>query len=288
MKILVAGATSVLGRNVARILTSHGHAVTALGRDADRLAPLASVVTTTAVADARRAEALAGVVAGHDTVFSCVGASVAMRLGGGWRGYRAVDTPANLNLLAEAKKAGVQRFVYVAVHPVPGAERTAYVDAHERVAQAALASGLDVIIMRPPAFFSALGIFVAMAQKGKVPVIGDGRSTSNPIDDRDLAAACAQAVESGGAREWAIGGPEVVTRLDIARLACEAAGVTPRYRFVPPGLIRFASALATPVSPRISQFMRFVAHATTTDVVAPAFGTHRLADYFRDVAARAK
>lgn len=287
MKILVAGATSVLGRNVARILTGHGHAVTALGRDAGRLTALGPIVATTTLADARRAKTLSGALADHDTVFSCLGASVAMRLGAGWRGYRAIDTPANLNLLAEAKKAGVKRFVYVAVHQVPGAERTAYIDAHERVAQAALASGLEVVIMRPPAFFSALGMFVAMARKGKVPIIGDGRSTSNPIDDRDLATACAQAVESGGEREWHIGGPEVVTRLDIARLACEAAGVTPRYRFVPPGLIRFASVFATPVSPRIAQFMRFVAYATTVDVVAPTFGTHRLGDYFKDVAARA-
>jgi uncharacterized protein YbjT (DUF2867 family) len=287
MKVLVAGATSLLGRHVARILTGHGHAVTALGRDAGRLASLGPIVATTTLADARRAKALDGVLADHDTVFSCLGASVAARLGAGWRGYRAIDTPANLNLLAEAKKAGIKRFVYVAVHPVPGAERTAYIDAHERVAAAALASGLDVVIMRPPAFFSALGMFVAMARKGKVPVIGDGRSVSNPIDDRDLATACAQAVEAGGEREWHIGGPEVVTRLDIARLACEAAGVAPRYRFVAPGLIRFAAALATAVSPRMAQFMRFVAHATTVDVVAPAFGTHRLGDYFKDVAARA-
>jgi len=283
MKVIVAGATSVLGREVTRVLTSHGHAVTAVGRDPVRLASLGLDAAATVVADARRASSLSGLCEGHDAVFSCLGASVAMRLGAGWRGYRAVDRPANLNLLAEAKRAGVQRFVYVAVHRVPGADRTAYFDAHEVVADAVLASGLEAVVMRPPAFFSALGVFVAMARKGKVPLIGDGKATTNPIDDRDLAQACAAAIEAGGPREWELGGPEILTRLDIARLACEAASVAPRYRFVSPSLLHLASWFATPLSPRVAQFMRFVAHATTTDAVAPLYGSRRLGDYFKEL-----
>lgn len=286
MKVLVAGATSVLGREVVRILNRNGHRVTALGRDAGRLASLGTEVAATVVADARKAGTLGPAVAGQDAVFSCLGASVAMTLGAGWRGYRGVDTPANLNLLAAACEAGVKRFVYVAVHHVPGAERTAYVAAHEVVAQAVLASGLDGIVMRPPAFFSALGIYVDMARRGKLPVIGAGTSTSNPIDDRDLAASCAEAIEHGGPREWAVGGPEVLTRVEMARLACVAAGVAPRFRFVPPGVLRFASLPATLASPRLAQFMRFVAIATTTDVVTPTTGTRRLADYLAERAAR--
>src|SRR5688572_26030168 len=112
-RILVAGATGMLGREVVRLLATHGHTVRALSRDSARAAALGG---ETHVGDARRPESLRGAMDGVDTVFSSLGASVSIRFGAGWRGYRAVDVPANRNLLAAARKAGVKRFVYVSAH----------------------------------------------------------------------------------------------------------------------------------------------------------------------------
>lgn len=70
MRIAVVGASGWLGGTIAREALSRGHQVTAIGRDADRLAGVegAQVVT----ADATDVEAIADALSGHDVVVSSV------------------------------------------------------------------------------------------------------------------------------------------------------------------------------------------------------------------------
>jgi len=282
-KVLVAGATGMLGREVVRGLRERGVEVRALSRDAGRAAALG--LSDVRVGDARKRAQLAGVCEGVDAVFSCLGASVSLKLGAGWRGYRGVDVPANLNLLAEAQAAGVPRFVYVSAFVIPETERITYFAAHEAVARAVLATA-GGHVLRPTAFYSALGAYLGLAEGGRVPVFGDGQARSNPIDDRDLAEIAVATVCDGGPAEQSLGGPDVLTREDIARLAFEAVGKPPRYRHVPPWLARAGSMLMTPLSPRLSQLVRFATEVAITDLVAPQVGTRRLADWFRGEASR--
>jgi len=282
-KVLVAGATGMLGREVVRGLRERGVEVRALSRDAVRAAALGT--SEVRVGDARIRAQLAGVCDGVDAVFSCLGASVSLKLGAGWRGYQGIDVPANLNLLSEAEAARVPRFVYVSAFVIPQTERLAYFAAHEEVARAVLATA-GGHVLRPTAFYSALSAFLGMAKGGRVPVFGDGQARSNPIDDRDLAAIAVAAVCEGGPAEQSLGGPDVLTREDVGRLAFEAIGKPPRYRHVPPWVARAGSVLMTPFSPRLSQLVRFATEVAVADVVAPQVGTRRLADWFRSEALR--
>ncbi|MFO0751220.1 MAG: NAD(P)H-binding protein [Myxococcota bacterium] len=287
-RIFVAGATGMLGREVVRLLAASGRDVTVrvLTRDAGRGQALGGVEVH--VGDALRADTLRGALDGVDTVFSSLGASVSLKLGAGWRGYRAVDVPANLNLLEAAKQAGVKRFVYVSAHVIPETVKYTYFAAHEHVASAVLGSGMDGRVLRPTAFFSALRPFVDFAKaRKKVPVLGDGAPKSNPISDADLAEAAVEmllAAPGEGPRERSLGGPDVLTRADIARLACEACGVAPRYRFVPAWVARTGSLFLTPISPRLAQLVRFATEVSVRDLIAPQTGTRHLADWFREAA----
>jgi uncharacterized protein YbjT (DUF2867 family) len=270
-----------LGKEVAKGLTARGVRVRAMVRDAAR-AP-AGVAETT-VADALTPSTLEAAMAGVDTVFSAVGASVLPGMTG-WSGYTSVDTPANLNLLAAAKKAGVRRFVYVSVFHTPPMRETPYIAAHEAVVDAVKASGLSFCIVRPTGFFSALGALVDMARSGPLPTLGTGLAKSNPIDDLDLAALCVDAVLSDETEVLA-GGPEVLTRTQMNELAFAAWGKPPRMQKAPLGVAKCAGAVMTPFHQRMAQLTQFIASISENDAVAPARGKKTLGEYFKERASR--
>src|SRR5688500_6281007 len=142
MKVLVAGATGHLGRELLAELRRRGHATRALTRDAAR-APDADEV---AVADAAR-DPLDAAVAGVDAVFSALGGSSRVDRGPR-RPFRELDTVPNLNLLRAAERAGVERFGYVTLLEADRLRGNAYVDAHEAVVEALAASPVAATIVR--------------------------------------------------------------------------------------------------------------------------------------------
>jgi nucleoside-diphosphate-sugar epimerase len=70
MRVLVIGATGVLGRPAVRKLLADGHSVTGLARDDDRAAVVAAQGATPAVADLFDPESLAAVLPGHEAVLN--------------------------------------------------------------------------------------------------------------------------------------------------------------------------------------------------------------------------
>ncbi len=280
----MAGASGALGTHVVRALAARGWRVRALARRPTRLQHLGAALSEAHTADALDPRTLRGACDRVDAVFSCLGASVRLSLGGGWRSYTAVDTPANLHLLAAATDAGVKRFVYVSTHHTPSMADLGYVRAHEAVVDALRASALDWAVVRPTGLYSALGVLITMARRGPLPEIGDGSARSNPIHDMDLAEACASAVE-GAPREQAIGGPEVLTRHAIGQMAFAAVDRAASFVPAPPMLARAGSVLLRPFHPRMAHLAAFLAAVSTQDVIAPAVGTRRLADWFRERAA---
>jgi uncharacterized protein YbjT (DUF2867 family) len=281
--LAVAGGTGALGRRVIDRALARGHAIRMVTRDEARIPVELHGRVTPVVGDARDPRTAAELVRGAGAIFSCAGASVMMERGRGWRGYGAVDTPLNVALVDAAAATGHRpRFIYVSVFHTPALRRLAYVDAHERVVERIVASGLPHAVVRPTGFFSAVAAsYLAMAREGSLPEIGDGRARTNPIGDDDLAAVCVEAI-AAEARALAIdaGGPDVVTRHAIGEMAFAAAGTPPRFRRVPPWLGRLGAAFLRPLHPRIGQFAAFIAAISTMDLVAPMRGRERLADAF--------
>jgi uncharacterized protein YbjT (DUF2867 family) len=275
--LLVAGASGALGRFVCGLAAERGWTVRAMVRDAARAPRGVSAV----VADARDVAAVSRAVDGCDAVFSCVGASVMPELGRGWRGFGAVDWPCNRNLIDAARAARIDRFVYVSVFHHADMRRLAYVDAHERVVDHLRGSGLGFGVVRPTGFHSAVASYVDLARKGPVPEIARGTVRTNPIADEDLAAVCADALGSRDrALEVACGGPEVVSRHEIAELAFATIGRRVRVRNLPAGFVRAAAWLGRPFHPRITQFLQFLAAISTVDLIAPPTGKRQLRDAF--------
>lgn len=281
-QVVVAGATGALGQQVVRELLRRGYAVCAVVRRTPLPPDLADKVTVV-WGDALDPSTTDLACSSSDVVFSCLGASVSPKLSAGRRTYARVDEPANLNLLDSAIRAGATRFVYVSVAGAHEFGHLRYVRAHEAVVQKLSSARIDHAVIRPPGFFSAFLEVLELARRGPVPLIGDGSAKTNPIHDADLASVCVDAIEGAGPEVLA-GGPDVLTRREIAEIALEALGRPPRVRSVPPALVRLMAGLVRPINPRVGDITSFYAAVSVHDLIVPALGTRRLSDYFREAA----
>jgi len=259
MDIVVIGAGGSLGKWVSTGMVERGHRVTAIAR-----------------AEAQDPEAIAR--SRPHVIVDCAGASTALAFGKGWRGYRAVDTPIGLAVVEAARRANA-RMVYAATNFAEAQRETPYVDAHERVFEAMRA--IDGCVVRANGFFSAFGGLLALARRGVLLDLGDGRARTNPIDERDLADVLIEAALHDGPRELAAGGPDVMTRAQLFELVAASAGRRVRIARVPRWLGRIGSLALRPFHPRIAQFAAFACGLAAYDLVAPVRGTRRLVDYLQ-------
>jgi len=279
MKVLVAGATGVVGREVVLLLKQHGYFVGTISKDPERAERLRSIADEVRVLDATDAAAMQGSCEGFAVLVSALGAPVAPS-GKGRRSFADVDLKANLNLLEEAVRAGVRRFVYVSVFSEPVYRDTSYVTAHARVESAARAAGLEYGLVRTTGVFGSLAEMLPMALKGPVPLIGDGSALTNPIDERDVAEAVLRAVEASGSSEVDIGGPETLSRRQIAEAAFTALGREPRLVTMPVWAMRVVAWIYGLFNRRMGEFLRFIVLAATHSCVAPTPGNRRLLEHF--------
>ena len=150
MRVLVAGATGSLGRHVLAVLQQRGHYTRALSRQQTHIG-----ANEVIQADALNAASLSRIADGIDAVFSCLGQTVSGDMSILRPGYLAIDVPANLNLLREAIRAKVPRFVYVSVLNAKQFPQVRYLNAHAQVSLAVETSGLSFAILEPTGFYSA-------------------------------------------------------------------------------------------------------------------------------------
>jgi uncharacterized protein YbjT (DUF2867 family) len=279
--VLVAGATGRLGREIVRELKGRGYRVRALGRSTARLEALRDVADELCVADALDPATLPAAVENVDQIVSCLGASVIPLPQYGRRAFTRLDYPANRNLIEAAVAAQVGRFVYVSLF---GAERLRHMDfvrGHEQVVEFLRTGGLDYAVVRPTGFFSSMEEIVLVASWGLLPESRGGMARTNPIHEADLAAFCADVLaDTSGRRDYDVGGPEALTRQQIAQLAYTAIGKDVGSRRVPVSVLRGAGKLLRPFNPRVAHLMIFIAEVLADDFVAPAYGTRTLTDYF--------
>jgi uncharacterized protein YbjT (DUF2867 family) len=280
-RVLVAGATGVVGQAATGLLHRRGVAVRTLSRDPGRSESLRAIAADIRVGDAVQPETFRGTLDGIQRVLSCLGAPVTIG-SRDRRSFRDVDTVANRNLLRAALDAGVQRLVYVAVHVEPGYAETTYIRAHEEFIDELRRSGISFGIVRCTGIFPIFAPFLDMARRGVIAIPGDGRSLTNPVHPIDVAEICVRVLD-GEIDEVSIGGPDVLTREEIVRLAFAAIGRTPRVIHIPRGLIVAAGKTASLLNPRLGELLEFGAKVFTSRCVAPHHGTRRLADYFAEL-----
>src|SRR3954452_6066530 len=185
--VLVPGATGNLGRHIVDQLLKRGYHVRVLARDARRVPGKVASGCEVFIGDATRPETLNGICRGVDAVVSALGAPISLGLSRRGSSFRDVDYLGNANILKEAEQAGVTRFVYVSVFGEKACGHLEYVRAHEDFVGLLRKSEIPSTVVRPTGFFSAFSEVLKMARKGRLALIGDGMSRTNPVHELDIA-----------------------------------------------------------------------------------------------------
>lgn len=275
-KIAIAGSTGYLGKHLIKQLAEQKIGGLALARNLDKLAEFDSELIQKAKVEITTPETLSGILNGVDTLISTVGIT---RQKDGLT-YMDVDYQANLNLLKEAQKAGVRKFIYVSVLNGQKMRNLKICEAKERFVDELKQSGMEYCVIRPNGFFSDMKDFLTMAKGGKVYLFGDGKLKLNPIHGEDLAKMILESI-SNGKTEINVGGPDMLSQNDIAALALKAYSKPVKIIHLPDWIRRFTLwGVRTFTSSKTYGPIEFFMSTMVMDMQAPEYGKHRLEDFF--------
>lgn len=251
MKILVTGGTGVIGEGAIPELLTRGHSVRLLSRHAEDDATQWPHVEpfNGNVADA---VSIIGAASGCDAILHIAGIvtedppEVT---------FEAVNVGGTRNLVAEAKRAEVRRFVFVSSL---GADRgeSDYHRSKRAAEQLVESSGLDWTIIRPGSVYGpgdeVISTMLKMVRAlPAVPVIDDGKQEFQPIWHEDLAKVLANALERDDVRSQILeaAGVDVTTMNDLLRRFAEITGRSPVRVPVPMALAQLTARFASTVVP---------------------------------------
>lgn len=231
MKVVLAGAFGRLGSDILRALVRDGHDVLAVDMVLRELDGIEGSYEKKQV-DVTKPEQLAGLCEGADAVITTVGLT---RTSAEVTNYD-IDYQGNLNLLNEAKRAGVKKFAYVSVLKADRAPKVPMLHAKYLLEEALKASGIDYVIFRPTGYFYDIAkVFKPMIEKGEVTLLGKKPVSANVIDTTDLADFMLLHLNDKNVT-YDIGGTETYTYEQIARMFFAAAGKEPVIKHAPPFL----------------------------------------------------
>jgi uncharacterized protein YbjT (DUF2867 family) len=278
----LAGATGTLGRETVPALAEH-YEVTALVRPGSeaRLPRTRGTPSSVGLAQVTDVSTLIGVCDGIDTVITTVGIT---RQRDGLT-YDQVDYQANFDMLREAERAGVGRFLFVSVVGADQPSSVPGIAAKHRFEQALVAGGVSWIIVRPSGFFTDLLDVLKMAQRGTVWQFGNGENKITQIDVADLA----HIIVSNLALQNAavnVGDSETLTWNEIAATCFRAIDKRPRVVHLPQWALRVALAVTRLLSHATYGVLSFIGHVQTEDTTTPTVGTRTLEQFLHDHAAR--
>lgn len=283
--VLVIGATGYAGRHLVSALARAGHSVRAAVRSrptAERPGPYAApplqgCVTEWVECELTQEDAARGLCEGVQHVVSALG--VTRQMADPWD----VDFLANLRVLEDARRCGVDSFLYVNVMHV-WSGRSMILRSKAAFCAALEQSPLRHQLINPSGYFSDVSEFLDMARRGLVLLPPDPDVLVQPIHGADLAQFClTKLTDDSGS--WDVGGPDALSYRDIADLAGAALGTSPRRLVVPRGLAAAGVAMASRASRRARDLAEFFNDGLTQQATGEPFGSHHLADHFAELVA---
>ncbi|MBQ8414627.1 MAG: NAD(P)H-binding protein [Clostridia bacterium] len=231
MKIVLAGAFGNLGAEILKNLCKAGHEVIAADLKEGSIAELSGKYSFKAI-DATNRDTLAGLCDGADAVISTVG------LTGASTKFTAydIDLNGNINILNEAKAAGVKKFVYISVISCdePGAEKVPMLHAKYVFENELKNSGVDYVIHRPTGYFYDIAkVFKPYVDKGEMQLLkGYGGVKANVVDCPDFAKFIVDTMNEKNVT-YNVGGKETYTYEEMAQMCFDAAKKPLKIKWAP-------------------------------------------------------
>lgn len=217
MKVVLAGAYGNLGKEILARLAKDGHHV--IAADVKEGEKIEGDIEFRAI-DVTKPSTLEGLCEGADVVITTVG----LTKGSPTITPHEIDYLGNLNLLNEAKKAGVKHFTYISVIKVDEAKGIPMLEAKAKFEEELKKSGIPYVIHRPTGYFyDIVKVFRPMIEKGEVTLLGKKAVYCNVISTEDFADFIVTHMLEENTL-YNIGGKETYSYEEIARMCFKAAG----------------------------------------------------------------
>ncbi|MCE3278161.1 MAG: NAD-dependent epimerase/dehydratase [Bacteroidetes bacterium] len=278
-KVLLFGGTGNLGKEIARETKRQGYDLTVVVRNKQKGEDLSSITSGFIIADITDAEAIKDVCKGFDIVISCLGKSVSPNDKSKPTFYD-IDLVANSNILNDAKKHGVKKFVYVSAFQSEKYLHLEYFKVHHDFSEKLKYSGIDYSIIKPPAIMSAFIDMIGMAAKGQLMNIGLGDKKTNPIYEGDLAKICVSSIKERNVSIEA-GGKYIYTRKKLNEIIQAEVDSNKKVRNIPAGLIRFSLPIMKVFNKNMYDKFSFFNEVMQHDTIAPQIGEMKFEDYIK-------
>ncbi len=276
MKVVLAGAYGNLGGDIFRALLAAGHEVVAADMIEKDLGLKGNY--TFKKLDVTDPKSLEGLCEGADAVITAVGLT---KTSAAVTNYE-IDYQGNVNLMNEAKRAGVKKFVYISVLKADKAPKVPMLHAKYLMEEALKKSGMDYIIYRPTGYFyDIVKVFKPMIEKGEVTLLGNEPVHANVIDTPDFAEYIVAHLGDSNVTV-SIGGKETYSYEEIARMCFAAAGKEPVIKRAPAFLfdvLAFVNKLKKNGKEAILRFSKWT--LTEPMVGDTCYGEHSFAEYIK-------
>jgi NADH dehydrogenase len=227
---LIVGSTGMVGMEICRLLAAAGKPIKALVRansDPTKVDALEALGATVVRGDLRDPRSLKTACQGVSAVITTASA-MPFAYNPADNTPETTDRDAYVNLIAIARDARVQQFIYTSFPPLPATFPLQ--DAKRAVEKELWASGLNYTILQPT-YFTEIWLSPAVGfdyPNRKATIYGTGVNAISWISFLDVAQFAAASVGNAAARNatFELGGPRGISPLDVVRIF-EQASRTP-------------------------------------------------------------
>lgn len=231
-RVLITGATGYVGRHVCAHAVRAGWTVRALVRTGSDRTPVREHVAEFHAGSVTDSSSLQGACEGCQAVIHLVGI-----IHEGADSFENIHVNGTRNAVAEARRAGVRRFVFLSGLGSRPDAPARYHRTKAAAEQLVRESGMEGFVFPASVIFGPedafTNPFVAMARSWLnppwplLPVPGGGSSHLQPVWVEDVAEVLVRAMAENPSfppGTYELGGPDALTLRQIMELACRAAG----------------------------------------------------------------
>jgi uncharacterized protein YbjT (DUF2867 family) len=278
-KLLLFGATGNVGKEIAKIAIQQGYELTVVVRNKNKVEQLSSITNKFIVADITDPSTLVDICKGFDIIISALGKSISPN-DNSKPSFNDIDLVANANILKEAKKSGVKKFVYISAFHSEKYLHLEYFRVHHEFSEQLKTSGINYSIIKSPAIFSGFLDMIEMAKKGQLINIGSGNKKTNPIYEVDLAKGCVDAIKIENAT-IEIGGKTIYTRRQLNEIIQKEVCSGKSIKNIPLWLFKFSLPVMKIFRKNMYDKFAFFIAVMQEDTIAPQIGQMKFEDYIK-------
>ncbi|MGI9254597.1 MAG: SDR family oxidoreductase [Thermomicrobiales bacterium] len=247
-RIFITGGTGYVGSVIRAQLKDRPVRLLVRNQaDADRLK---GANVETVVGDVLKPETLRGAMDGCEAVIHLV--AIISEEGGAT--FDAVIRQGTVNVVGEAKRAGVRRFLQMSAMGTRNDPHYGYFEAKWQAEQAVIKSGIPWTIFRPSVIFGPGDEFInTLAKLVKlapvIPVVGTGKSKFQPVSVSEVASCFVRALddpETAG-HIYDLGGGKTYEYREMLSVIAKELGVKKPMVKVPVGLMKPVVELSKPL-----------------------------------------